>query len=295
MVSLSRPSHLDEVLEELVDDEVVILAGGQAVVVLMNLGMLSPRKLVSIAAVDQLRGVFVEQGRVDVGALSTHGALASDQRIRSRFPAAADMFADIGNVRVRTTGTIGGNLVQADPAQDPPVLLSALQAEALVVGRNSERTIPVEQLAVGPMQTALAFDEVLTRIRIPLLGVGVECSYKKLLPGSWDDYPTVSVAARIAFDAAGIVTEARLSAGGVGPTVLLLQEAAALLIGKDSRDEDAIAELMPCVREGVSPMSDRRGSEDYKREMAALLAAKVVRSCALERGRTAKVGSTDAT
>ncbi|MPZ87444.1 MAG: hypothetical protein GEU81_05090 [Nitriliruptorales bacterium] len=277
-VEFSRPTSVSAVIEELGDDDVLMLAGGVSLVLLMNAGFLRPRKLVSLAGVSELHGVSTDTDVLTVGAMCTHAELAADPRIGAIYPAAAAMFSGIGNVRVRSWGTLGGNLAHADPAQDPPVMLTALDARADVVGPGGQRELAIDELADGPLSPTLEPDEIVTRVRIPLIGEEVTSSYVKFLPGTKDDYATVSVGARIEFDDAGRITGARLAAGSVGPTVVPLTRACESLIGQHPAP-DVMQAFQEAVRDLVAPQSDRRGSADYKREMAGVVAVRAVHAC----------------
>lgn len=292
-VVLRRPRNLPEALEELTDEDALVLAGGQSLVLLMNTGLVVPERLVSIAGLPELQGVEAGDDGVDIGALCTHRDLAEHPLIRRRLPAAARMFDGVGNIRVRGAGTIGGNLVHADPAQDPPVLLAALGAQATVVGPASRRSLMVEDVAEGPFWPALEGGELLTRVRVPWPGESDRAAYIKFLAGSHDDYATVSVAARLTVEG-GVVSSARMAAGAVGPTVTVLDHAAEALQGRTPDDTDAQRELGDRVRDLVSPSPDRRGSADYKREMAGVVAQRAVQACLSDEaagGRTSAAGA----
>lgn len=292
-VVLRRPRTVSEALEELAHEEAHILAGGQSLVLLMNIGLLVAERLVSITRIPELRGVWAGEDGLEIGALCTHRELAEDPVIRRRLPAAAGMFEGVGNIRVRNSGTIGGNIVHADPAQDPPVMLAVLGARVTVAGPAGERSLAVEDVAEGPFWTALERDEVLTRVCVPWPGESDRTAYIKFLAGSHDDYATVSIGARLTLDN-GVVSAARMAAGAVGPKAVVLDAAAAALHGRAPDDPDAQRELGERVRDLVSPTADRRGSADYKREMAGVVAQRAVQACLSESatadGRSASAG-----
>lgn len=268
-----RPTTIDEALGELASDDAAIYAGGVSLVLLMNLGLFEPAKLVSLAAVPGLAAVTADDDAVQLGAMCTHARLAADPILRRTHPAAADMFSGIGNVRVRSWGTLGGNLAHADPAQDPPVMLAALRGTVSIVGPHGDRVIAVEELAEGPLSPALDPDEIVTSVRLPVAEEGSGSCYLKYLPGTRDDYATVSIGANLQFDREGVVTQARLVAGAVGPTVVVLGAASEVLTGHPL-DPDVLEALRVAVRDEVNPSSDRRGSADYKREMAGIVAGR---------------------
>jgi len=275
-VDFVRPRTLDETFEILGSDEDAhLIAGGVSVVLLMGSGLMEASRLVSLDRVVGLDGIQVAEDRLEIGALSTHQQLATHPLLREYFSAAAEMFTSIGNIRVRLAGTIGGNLAHADPAQDPAVMLTVLGATVVVAGPDGERVVPVIDLADGPLSVALAHEEVITRVHVPLPHAGEVSAYTKFLPGTYDDYATVSVACRLRLGASGDIAEAVLAAGAVGPTVVVLADAAQVLVGRHP-DPDVLAELEQRVRESVSPHGDRRGSGDYKRAMTGVIAARTV-------------------
>lgn len=275
----ARPSSLQEAVEELDDDEALLLAGGVSVVLLMNTGLLAPRKLVTLSRIGGIRGVEESDGEIRLGAMTTHEALARDPVLRSAVPCAGDVFGHIGNVRVRAWGTIGGNLAHADPAQDPPVLLAALDAAVVAIGPRGERRIRVSELADGPFSTVLAHDEIIRSVVLRRPPSSSRTAYIKLLPRTEDDYATVSAAASIDFDAAGVVRSAALVLGAVGPRPVVAEGAAALLVGQRADDRDVLDAVADDVRDAVRPTDDGRGSADYKRHVAGVTVRRTIQAC----------------
>lgn len=270
------PASLDEAVAALADADAVAVAGGVAVGLLANLGLFSGSRLVSLARVPELRGVGADDGALVLGAGMTHAQLAEDPVVNRDFPALSAVFGHIGNVRVRAWGTVGGNLALAEPAQDPPVMLSALDAEVLVQGPGEPRRVPVAELGNGPMSTVLRQDELITKVAVPVLRGDETCVYRKFLPKTADDYATVSVALKARADGDHIAA-ARLFCGAVGPVPIACDEAAALLVGRRVTDDDSMDDIVGAVRDAVSPVTDHRGSADYKREMAGVFARRAIR------------------
>lgn len=276
---LTRPTTVAQAVDDLSVEDALVLAGGQSIVLLMNAGLSQPARLVSLAEVGELRGVHRDGTTLDVGAMCTHDELARHQEIRSALPSLARMFDRVGNIRVRCAGTVGGNLVHADPAQDPPVLLAALGATATVVGPASPRDIAVEEVALGPLYASLEENEILTRIRLPIPQHRSGAHYIKFLPGTQDDYATVSIGVHLELDDADQVRSARIVAGASGPTPMVLAEAADALVGNDPTDQELLGTIGEIARDGVEPSSDRRGSADYKRAMAAVVTRRAIQAC----------------
>lgn len=282
-LTFRRPETLAQAFDDVADDA-LFLAGGQSLVLLMNIGLLYPTRLVSLARLEELHGLRLDGDVIDIGALCTHERIATDPLVRTHLPAAVRTFGNVGNARVRASGTLGGNLVHADPAQDPPVLLAALDAQVVIEGPSGQRVLASRDVATGPMSASLDEDEILTRVRVPIPGADNACSYIKFQSGSSDDYATVNVAAKVTTDPTGTVLDARLAAGAVGPTTIVLDEAGALLRGHRLDDEDVLSAVGRVARDAVAPSSDRRGSADYKRAMTGVVVVRALRSCLAQRG-----------
>jgi carbon-monoxide dehydrogenase medium subunit len=281
-VTFARPTSVAEAIERLADDDTFALAGGVSLVLLMNTGFVFPSHLVLLDRIDEMFGVRAvsEDGRdvIDIGAMTTHSEIVNSPVVQGSLGAMSDAFSRVGNIRVRSAGTIGGNLVHADPAQDPPVVLAALGAIVVAQGPDGRREIPVADLMDGPFSTVLADDELITRVLVPVLPSGARSTFLKFLPNSADDYATVNVAAYLDFDGDGAATEARLALGAVGPAVNVVTDIAATLIGH-RLDDAVIASVSERVRDSVDPSDDARGSADYKREMAGVMTARALRRC----------------
>jgi carbon-monoxide dehydrogenase medium subunit len=173
----------------------------------------------------------------------------------------------VATVRIRNQGTVGGNLAHADPAQDPPPMLMALDAEVTLMSRRVQRRVPLDALFVGYLTTVIEPGEVLTAIHVPPLARGTRAAYTKFLPRTHDDYATVSVAARLRLDDAGRCEDVRVALGGAAPTPLRARAVEDALRGETLSDQ-RIAEAAALVLDMVDPPDDARGSSAYKRRMA---------------------------
>ena len=276
----SRPATVEEAVQELADDGALPLAGGVTLGVLMNIGLLEPEKLVSLNGIPQLRGITLSNGSIEIGALTTHAEIAAHPQLRAAVPSIRDAFSQVGNVRVRAWGTIGGNLAHADPASDPPVLLAALGAEVTAVGAQGERTLAVSSLSDGPFETILAPAEVLTRVVLRAPATNTRSAYIKFLPRTAEDYATVSAAAVVQLEQNGVVGGATLVLGSVGPTAVVCDRAAALVAGQRLDDPQVLEAVADAVRETVEPATDARGSADYKRQISGVIACRALAACA---------------
>ena len=281
-VTFCRPGTVAEAIERLGEEDAFAVAGGVSLVLLMNTGFVFPGQLVLLGGIDEMVGVRAESesgaGVIDIGALTTHHTVVNDPHVLGSLGAMSEAFSQVGNIRVRSAGTIGGNLVHADPAQDPPVILAALGATVVAQGSGGKREIPVAGLADGPFSTVLADDELVTRVVVPVVPTSARSSFLKFLPNSADDYATVNVAAYLDRDEGGTVTHARLALGAVGSTMHIVSDVDAMLVGHVI-DDDVIGVVSEHVRDAVSPANDARGSADYKREMAGVMTGRALRRC----------------
>ena len=265
-----EPHSLDDALALLTrfGDDGHLMAGGTATVLLMRQGLLRPAHVVSLRTIDGLSGIArTPQGGLRIGAMATHRAVERSDAARGYSPALVDAFASVATVRIRNQATVGGNLAHADPAQDPPPMLAALNATITVRSPRGERTEAVETLAVDHFTSSLSHDEVITSVLLPPILPGTREVYLKFLPQTADDYATVSVAATLRFADDATVADVRIVLGAVGPTTIRAKRVEDALRGARPTPE-RIRDAAALVRDEVDPLDDLRGSADYKREMA---------------------------
>jgi CO/xanthine dehydrogenase FAD-binding subunit len=276
-----EPETLDEALALLADDpdDTLVMAGGTALVILMKQDLIRPARVLGLRRLAELRAIRVTDAGLALGALATHAGLARSQAVRGYAAALASTFAAVATVRIREQATLGGNLAHADPAQDPPVTLLALEGVAVARSRFGERRVPLDALFVDLFETSLEPGELLLRVELPPLPAGARATYMKFLPATRDDYATVSVAAVIATDASGACTHARIALGGAATVPLRAHEAERSLTGR-RLDDAAIREAALLAAEATEPIDDLRGSAEYKRAMAGVWTERALREVA---------------
>jgi aerobic carbon-monoxide dehydrogenase medium subunit len=278
---LHQPESLDEalaLLERYGAEDAHLMAGGTSLVLLMNLGLIEPSRVVSLRRVSELQGIHARNGDggLDIGPLTTHRQLELSPEVRAYCAALVETFGHVATVRIRNQGTVGGNLAHADPAQDPPPMLIALGAEVTLSSRNGQRKLPLDQFFVDYLTTVMEPGEILTAIHLPPLPAGTRATYQKFLPRSHDDYATVSVAATLRLDGDGRCEHVRVALGGVAGVPLRAQVVEEALRGEvltDRRISDAAA----LVLDVVDPPDDARGSSTYKRRMARVWTERALR------------------
>src|SRR3989454_273695 len=208
---LAEPRSLREAIASLdaKDPSVRPISGGTALMLMMKAGVLRPSRLVSLGKLG-LAGIQTGPGgELRVGATTSLRTIEKSEVVRKGWPVIARTLRTLSNVRVRNVATVGGHLAHADPHMDLPPVLSALGARVTIAGAAGERSIPVEELSTGYLETSLRLNELITLLEVPPLG-GRSAAYLKCTTRSADDWPAVGVAGFLAFQG-GLVSE-----GGVG-------------------------------------------------------------------------------
>ena len=276
------PESLEEVWAALDEagDDARLIAGGTALLLLMKQRLVRPALLVSLKRLGGLSEIRNEDGALRIGATATHRQVETNQHVRQHFPALAETLRRVATPRVRNQGTLGGNLAHADPNQDPPATLIALDASVRLRSSGGERSVRVDEFFTDYYETALQPGEVLTDIVLPLPPAGSGSAFLKFLPRTADDYATVAAAASLRLDN-GVCRDVRLALGSAGPTPVRARAAEAILEGQAPNDSTLRA-AAAAVKDEVDPLSDIRGSAEYKREMSEVFAYRALRQ-ALER------------
>ena len=263
-------------------DEAKVLSGGQSLLPLLKIRLGQAAHLVDIGKIPGLEYIKEEGGYLKIGGRTRESALERSDLIRSRYPILADTTAVIADPLVRNLATVGGNLAHGDPANDHPATMLALGALIVATGPKGERTIPIGEFFTGLFTTALALDEILTEIRIPVPPAKSGGAYVKL-ERKVGDFATAAAAAQITLGRDGAVERAGIALTNAGPTPVKATDAEAYLKGKKP-DAAAIAEASRRASQAASPTADRRGSVEYKREMARVLAVRALKKAVQRAG-----------
>jgi carbon-monoxide dehydrogenase medium subunit len=262
------------------DDRVRAIAGGTALMLMMKARLFQPVRLVSLRRLNgALRGVREDgHGGLTIGAMTTLTELERSAEVASAVPVVHRALRTLSNVRIRNVATLGGHLAHGDPHMDLPPIFLTLGARVRVASRRGERWIDLADLFVGYYQSAVARDELITRIEIPPQPQGVHTWYAKFAALSADDWPSVGVAVWYRTEADRI-TEARVAVSAATERPVRVAGAEAALAGAAATAETFAAAADAAARE-IEPLSDIRGSAAYKREMVrvhahrALIAAR---------------------
>jgi carbon-monoxide dehydrogenase medium subunit len=271
------PATLAEALALLSEhrDGAKVLSGGQSLLPLLKLRLGQADHLVDIGRIPGLEYIREEGGMLKIGGRTREATLEESEIILTRYPILFDTAKVIADPLVRNRATVGGNLAHGDPGNDHPATMLALGATVVATGPKGERTIPIDQFFRGLFTTALEPDEILTEIRIPVPGARTAGAYVKL-ERKVGDYATAAAAAQLTLDASGAVQKVGLALTNVGPTPIHALEAAKYLVGKKP-DAQTLGETGRLAAQAATPNADRRGSVEYKREMARVLATRALK------------------
>ncbi len=276
-------SSIDEALALRAEhgDESEFIAGGTSLILMMQQGLVQPGVVIGLGNVPELRGIKrTADGGLDVGAMTTHRTLETSPEAFAFAATLPKALGWIATIRIRNQATVGGNLVHADPAQDPPPVFIALDASVdCVSAGNAGRSIPMESFFTDYFETQIKPTELLRSIKVPPLPAGSKLAYKKFLPRTEDDYATVSVAVRLGVDATGVCKDLRIGLGALGVTPLRAKAVEAALLGQKLTPE-VVRDAAALVRDEVDPLDDVRGSAKYKREMARVWTERTINQLA---------------
>jgi aerobic carbon-monoxide dehydrogenase medium subunit len=258
-------------------DDAKLLAGGHSLLPAMKFRLSQPKHLVDLKKVPGLTGIKEDGGMLVIGAMTTHYAIESSPVVKSKCPVLASTAGLIGDPMVRNMGTIGGSLAHADPAADYPAAIIALGAEMVAEGPKGKRTIKADDFFKGLLTTALAPDEILTEVRVPVCGPTVGCAYLKF-PHPASRFAVVGVAAVLTVDG-GRVTKAGVGITGAGTKAVRAKGVEAGLSGKalDAASIQAAADKAP---DGVDVQADLQGSVEYKQHLLKVFARRSIEAAA---------------
>ncbi len=262
------------------------LAGGQSLVPLLTLRLARPEMVVDLINLEALRVVRRDGDDVVIGALVRHRALERGEGPLGDCPILQKAAALIGNVRVRTLGTIGGSLAHADPAAELPAVVRVLDGTVVVKGLAGERGVPASEFFVGALTTTLRPDEVIVAIRLPVLGPRVGYAVEEFTRRA-GDFAIVAAFAVVETRPTGEIVRARVALAGVGSTPLRLPGVETALAG-ERPDPRIFRQAAQGASREIEPEGDAHASAAYRRHLARVLTSRALeRAAALASGGTA--------
>jgi len=263
-----------------------LLAGGTDLIIAIKEKGLVPRYLVDLKRIPSLSGIRESaDGTVTLGALTTLREIETSPLILRNYPFLAQSAAEVGSIQIRNRATVGGNMANATPSADVAPALLALDARARIEGPRGEKTVPLEGFFVGPGKTVLTQGEILKELMIPPPAPKLRGDYIKFSPREMMDLAVVGVAIVVVLDRdEQIGREARIALGAVAPVPMRAKRAEVLLQGQpfsaglaDRVGEEAAREC--------KPISDVRGSAEYRREMVRAMTKRILMNLWSDKGQ----------
>lgn len=262
------------------------LAGGTDVLVQLRAGMVIPDDLIDLKKIPGVADITKnDDGGWTIGVAVPGAKLGADAALVADWPGVVEGMELVGSTQVQGRATLTGNLCNGSPAADSVPGLVAAGATVAVTGPEGSRTIPVEEIPTGPGKTSLKPGEVLTAINLPARGEGGGDAYLRFIPRTEMDIAVVGCAVNLKLDG-DTITEARVVLGAVAPTVVLVPDAAAAIIGT-TLDDAALAALDAAARAACNPISDKRGTVEFRIDVAGVLARRAAK-IAYDRAKGAK-------
>jgi carbon-monoxide dehydrogenase medium subunit len=279
-----RPDSLEEALQVLAEhgDEAKVLAGGQSLIPVMKLRLAAPAHLIDISRLG-MDSIDEADDHLAIGALARHRDLERSDLLKARYPVMAAAAPQISDPIVRNLGTIGGSLCHADPAGDWGSVMLALQASVVLRSGRGERELPISEFLEDTFTTALEPDEILTEVRVPQPAGSSGGTYLKM-ERKVGDFATVAAALHLSLSN-GTIERAGIGLTAVGSKNLQAADAEASLAGAEPT-EAAFAEAGRLAAEASSPVTDVRGSAEYKRHIVDVYVRRGL-ATALEKARAA--------
>lgn len=257
-------------------DEAKLLAGGHSLIPILRYRLANPSILIDINRIEDLEYMQETDGTLHIGALTREAELDNSPLIRNRYPILYDTALGVADPVVRNWATVGGNIAHADPANDHPATMLALEASFVVEGPEGQRVIPATEFFTdASFETTLGPNEVLTEIRIPAPASRSGGAYCKL-ERKVGDYAITGVAAYICLDDSGLVTRAGIGLTNAGPFPIKARDAEQSLLGKPL-DEASMQQAADLAAAASQPISDTRGPAEYKRAMVHTLCVRALR------------------
>ncbi len=265
-----RPRDLEEACRLLADlPETQVLAGGTDLLFDIDADVRRAQHVISVQDLEDLKQIREADGSLSIGAGCTASDVRASSLVQELFPELAGMVGDFASPQVRNRATVAGNICSAVPCSDFPVILICLGASVELESKRGSRTVKLVDFFTGPRETVRETDEIMTRILVPERKPESAASYLKFQRRASNSLSVASAGAFLTL-ADGVCTEARIVLGAVAPIPLLAEKASASLTG-EAMNPEVIARAAEIARDEAMPITDVRGSVDFRRELVQVL------------------------
>jgi len=265
------PTTAEDAVRALAGSGAKALSGGTDLLVQVRAGRAKPDLIVDLKRIPGAVGIRQEAGGFVIGGATSGAVIGEHQALSKAWPGVVEATNLIGSTQVQGRASMAGNLCNASPAADSVPALIAARAICVVVGPAGRREVPAEAIAVSPGQTSLAPGEFVLEIRLPARAARSSDAYLRNIPRTEMDIAVVGAGVNLTLGANRVCTNAHVSLGAVAPTALLVPKAAEALIGTRV-DEAALAALDAAARAACRPISDKRGTAEFRTKIAGVLA-----------------------
>lgn len=262
---MHQPKTMAEASQMLAEfgDKGRLYAGGTELLLAMKHDLLRYEHLIDVKTIPGLSRIELKNGSLNIGSATTHRAIERSPVVQANLAVLAQMETDVANVRVRASGTLGGNLCFAEPHSDPATLLLALGAKAHIQGKAVKRTVTIDKLITGAYETSIGADELLEGIEVPVPGKNQRAAYVKF---QIKERPTLGLALVLETDG-GNIKKAAAVVGSVSAVPTQSEQANRLLTGARTKVESQLGDAAEALARAADPVDDLEGSADYKRHL----------------------------
>ena len=259
-----------------------VLAGGQSLLAMLNLRLLSPERLIDVSRLDELKYIRIAGNELRFGALTTHNTVLKSVEVATRCPIMVEAYRHVSHHAVRNRGTIGGSLCHNDPAAEMPLVVNLLGASLVARSKNAESVIAADEFFHRNFETVLADDELLTEIRVPIPPNGHGWSFREVSQRK-GDFALVAAAAMLTLEN-GACRNVRLGFRNVGETIFRLKAVEAQIEGLPPSAR-LFAAAASAAMKAVDPPSDLHADADYRRDLVNALTQRVLSEAVDRAGR----------
>jgi CO/xanthine dehydrogenase FAD-binding subunit len=252
------------------------LSGGTDLLVQLRSGRMRPEAIVDLKRIPGLIGIREEGAEFVIGAATPGSVVYENEALHKAWPGIVEGLDLIGSQQIQGRASLAGNLCNASPAADSVPAMIAARANCVIAGPNGRRTAEVEAIVTGPGRTSLAKGEFIVEFRVPKPKPHQSDAYLRFIPRTEMDIAVVGVAVNVTLDGNGVCTDARVVLGAVAPTQIVCEEAAKVLIGH-KLDDATNAALDAAAGRACNPITDKRGTIEYRIKVAGVLARRAAK------------------
>jgi CO/xanthine dehydrogenase FAD-binding subunit len=277
-LSFSAPTSVDEAVRMLAGSTGLAkpLSGGTDLLVQLRSGRMRPEAIVDIKRIPGLIGIRETAGEFVIGAATPGVMLSGHAALEHAWPGIVEGADLIGSQQIQGRASIAGNLCNASPAADSVPAMIAARATCVIAGPNGRRTAPVEAIVTGPGRTSLQKGEFVIEFHVPKPKPHQSDCYLRFIPRTEMDIAVVGCAVNVTLDGNGVCTDARVVLGAVAPTQIICEESAKALIGH-RLDDATNAALDAAAGRACNPITDKRGTIEYRIKVAGVLARRAAK------------------